>query len=83
TGANISVKIDDEFMQAVQDGNVYEQKYPIDSNDPKYSKNIDAGALWRKIVHNAWQSAEPGVLFWDTIIRESVPDCYADLGFKT
>ncbi len=83
TGANISVKIDDEFMQAASEGKPYIQKYPVDSDGSKYQKTIDAQALWRKIVHNAWQSAEPGVLFWDTIIRESVPDCYADLGFKT
>ena len=83
TGANISVKIDDGFMNAVKDGTVYQQQYPIDSDAPKYTKNINAGELWEKIVHNAWRSAEPGVLFWDTIIRESVPDCYADLGFRT
>ncbi len=83
TGANISVKIDDDFMKAVENDNVYVQKYPIDSQKPKYTKNINATELWEKIVHNAWRSAEPGVLFWDTIIRESVPDCYADLGFKT
>lgn len=83
TGANVSVKIDDEFMQSVISGKPYEQKYPIDSTKPFYSKKIHAGKLWEKIVHNAWKSAEPGVLFWDTIIRESVPDCYADLGFKT
>lgn len=83
TGANVSVRIDDEFMKAVESQSEYTQTYPIDSENPKYKKTIDAVALWRKIVHNAWQSAEPGVLFWDTIIRESVPDCYADLGFKT
>lgn len=83
TGANISVKIDDEFMLAAAEGLEYEQKYPIDSDKPMYSKTIDAKRLWDKIVHNAWRSAEPGVLFWDTILRESVPDCYADLGFKT
>ncbi|HOV35425.1 adenosylcobalamin-dependent ribonucleoside-diphosphate reductase [Seramator thermalis] len=83
TGANISVKIDDEFMRAAAEGLEYEQKYPIDSDKPMYSKTIDAKRLWDKIVHNAWRSAEPGVLFWDTILRESVPDCYADLGFKT
>lgn len=83
TGANISVKIDDAFMEAASQGKPYVQKYPVDSDTPKYEKTIDAEELWRKIVHNAWQSAEPGVLFWDTIIRESVPDCYADLGFKT
>ncbi|MDR1517915.1 MAG: adenosylcobalamin-dependent ribonucleoside-diphosphate reductase [Dysgonamonadaceae bacterium] len=83
TGANISVKIDDEFMEAAAKNAPYTQKYPISSNETKYSKTINAGDLWRKIVHNAWRSAEPGVLFWDTIIRESVPDCYADLGFRT
>ena len=83
TGANVSVRIDDEFMKAVEAQTEYTQTYPIDSESPKYKKTIDAVALWRKIVHNAWQSAEPGVLFWDTITRESVPDCYADLGFKT
>ncbi len=83
TGANVSVRIDDDFMKAVESQSEYTQTYPIDSENPKYKKTIDAVALWRKIVHNAWQSAEPGVLFWDTIIRESVPDCYADLGFKT
>lgn len=83
TGANVSVKIDNAFMQAVVNGEKYIQKYPIDSEDPSYTKEIDALELWKKIVHNAWKSAEPGVLFWDTILRESVPDCYADLGFKT
>ncbi len=83
TGANVSVKIDDEFMQAAIDGVPYVQQYPIKSNNPKMQKEIDARALWKKIIHNAWKSAEPGVLFWDTIIRESVPDCYADLGYKT
>ena len=83
TGANVSVKLDDEFMQAAVEGKPYIQQYPIDSPNPMVSKEIDASALWRKIVHNAWKSAEPGVLFWDTIIRESVPDCYADLGFRT
>lgn len=83
TGANISVKIDDEFMRAAAEGSEYEQKYPIDSDKPVYTKTIDAKRLWDKIVHNAWRSAEPGVLFWDTILRESVPDCYADLGFRT
>jgi len=83
TGANVSVKIDDEFMQAVRNKTTYNQKYPIDSNHPTYSKETDAGKLWEKIVFNAWKSAEPGILFWDTIIRESVPDCYADLGYKT
>jgi ribonucleoside-diphosphate reductase alpha chain len=83
TGANVSVKMHDEFMQAVVDGTEFTQQYPINSKNPTYSKNIDAGKLWNKIVHNAWKSAEPGILFWDTIIRESVPDCYADLGYKT
>ena len=83
TGANVSVRIDDEFMNAAINGSTYTQKYPIDSDAPKYSKDIDASQLWKKIVHNAWKSAEPGVLFWDTIVGESVPDCYADLGFKT
>ena len=83
TGANVSVKLDDAFMQAAIDGKPYTQQYPIDSPNPMVSKEIDASALWKKIVHNAWKSAEPGVLFWDTIIRESVPDCYADLGFRT
>ena len=83
TGANVSVKLDDEFMQAAVEGKPYTQQYPIDSPNPMMSKEIDASALWKKIVHNAWKSAEPGVLFWDTIIRESVPDCYADLGFRT
>lgn len=83
TGANVSVKIDDEFMQAAINGQPYKQQYPIDSANPFVTKEINAQALWQKIVHNAWKSAEPGVLFWDTIIRESVPDCYADLGFRT
>ena len=83
TGANVSVKLDDDFMQAAVDGTTYTQKYPIDSDAPTFTKDIDASSLWKKIVHNAWKSAEPGVLFWDTIIRESVPDCYADLGYKT
>ena len=83
TGANVSVKIDDEFMKAAISGKKYLQTYPIDSKNPLYKKEIDAAELWKKIVHNAWKSAEPGVLFWDTIIRESVPDCYADLGFRT
>lgn len=83
TGANVSVRIDDEFMQAAVDGTEYTQKYPIDSDEPLYEKKIDARKLWNKIVHNAWKSAEPGVLFWDTITREAVPDCYADLGFRT
>lgn len=83
TGANVSVKIDDEFMEAAIQGKTYRQQYPIDSSNPFVTKEINAQALWQKIVHNAWKSAEPGVLFWDTIIRESVPDCYADLGFRT
>ncbi|MCQ2312088.1 MAG: adenosylcobalamin-dependent ribonucleoside-diphosphate reductase [Paludibacteraceae bacterium] len=83
TGANVSVKIDDGFMQAAIEGKPYVQKYPIFSANPKFSKEIDAQALWKKIIHNAWKSAEPGVLFWDTILRESVPDCYADLGYRT
>ncbi|MBR1726213.1 MAG: adenosylcobalamin-dependent ribonucleoside-diphosphate reductase [Muribaculaceae bacterium] len=83
TGANVSVRIDDEFMRAAIDGTEYIQKYPIDSDQPIYEKKVDARKLWNKIVHNAWKSAEPGVLFWDTITRESVPDCYADLGFRT
>ena len=83
TGANVSVKIDDDFMNAVISESPYVQQYPIDSPDPVVKKEINASELWRKIVHNAWKSAEPGVLFWDTIIKESIPDCYADLGFKT
>lgn len=83
TGANVSVRIDDNFMKAVKNGTEYTQKYPIFSKHPKVSKSIDANVLWKKIVHNAWKSAEPGILFWDTIINESVPDCYADLGYKT
>lgn len=83
TGANVSVKIDDEFMRAVASGKPYKQQFPVHSNTPKVEKEIDARKLWNKIIHNAWQSAEPGVLFWDTIIRESVPDCYKDFGFKT
>ena len=83
TGANVSVKLDDAFMQAAIDGTPYTQRYPIDATEPQFTKEIDATALWKKIVHNAWKSAEPGVLFWDTILRESVPDCYADLGYRT
>lgn len=83
TGANVSVKIDDAFMQAAIEGKEYTQQYPIHAEKPKYTQKIDATTFWNKIIHNAWQSAEPGVLFWDTIIRESLPDCYADLGFKT
>jgi ribonucleoside-diphosphate reductase alpha chain len=83
TGANISVRIDDEFMEAVTQKKNYTQQYPIDSNNPQVTKTIDANKLWEKIIHNAWKSAEPGILFWDTVIKESIPDCYADLGFKT
>lgn len=83
TGANVSVRIDDEFMKAVKSDSSYTQKYPIFSDNPKFSKTIEANAIWKKIVHNAWKSAEPGILFWDTIINESLPDCYADLGYKT
>lgn len=83
TGANVSVKLDDAFMQAAIDGKTYMQQWPIDSDSPLVKKEISARNLWQKIVHNAWKSAEPGVLFWDTILRESIPDCYADLGFAT
>ena len=83
TGANVSVKLDDEFMQAAIDDKPYVQQFPIDSDAPIVKKEISASKLWEKIVHNAWKSAEPGVLFWDTILRESIPDCYADLGFRT
>ena len=83
TGANVSVKLDEEFMQDAIDGTEYTQKFPIDSKNPQIQKKVDAKLLWEKIVHNAWKSAEPGVLFWDTILRESIPDCYADLGFRT
>ena len=83
TGANVSVKIDDDFMKAVTEERPYIQQYPINAENPIYSKEINAGQLWGKIIHNAWKSAEPGVLFWDTIQRESIPDCYADLGFET
>src|SRR5690606_31015799 len=83
TGANVSVRIDDDFMRAVKNNGEYTQKYPVFSEKPKVSKTIEATSLWKKIVHNAWKSAEPGILFWDTIINESVPDCYADLGYKT
>lgn len=83
TGANVSVKLTDDFMQAAIDNQPYIQQYPIDVSDPIVKKSIDASTLWKKIVHNAWRSAEPGVLFWDTILRESVPDCYADLGYRT
>ena len=83
TGANVSIKIDDEFMRSVIEGRTYTQQFPINAAEPQYVQNIDARKLWSKIIHNAWKSAEPGVLFWDTIIRESVPDCYADQGFTT
>lgn len=83
TGANVSVRIDDVFMQSATDGTLYKQQFPVDVDNPFIVKEIDASSLWRKIVHNAWKSAEPGVLFWDTITRESVPDCYADMGFQT
>ena len=83
TGANVSVKLDDAFMQAAIDGTPYCQQYPIDSDHPMVKKEVSARKLWEKIVHNAWKSAEPGVLFWDTILKESIPDCYADLGFRT
>jgi len=83
TGANVSVKIDDNFMKAALSNQPYTQQYPTESDNPWFVKEVDANAIWKKIVHNAWQSAEPGILFWDTITRESVPDCYADLGYKT
>ncbi len=83
TGANVSVKLTDDFMKAVEDKSLFRQQYPINSPNPKFAKDIDAVQLWSKIIHNAWKSAEPGVLFWDTIIRESVPDCYSDLGYAT
>jgi len=83
TGANVSVRIDDDFMRAAISGGKYRQQYPVDSDSPSIVKEIDATPLWEKIIHNAWKSAEPGVLFWDTVSRESVPDCYADLGFRT
>lgn len=83
TGANVSVKIDDEFMECVKSGKPYVQQYPIDSPNPKFKQEIDAAKLWQKITHNAWKSAEPGVLFWDTIHKEAIPDCYADEGFQT
>ncbi len=83
TGANISVKIDDDFMRAVKEGIPYRQQYPVNSDNPKVVKDIDAGKLWKKIIHNAWASAEPGILFWDTIHREAIPDRYSDLGFET
>ena len=83
TGANVSVKVHDDFMQAAINKQMYQQQYPIDATEPAFAKEVDAHKLWKKIIHNAWKSAEPGVLFWDTITRESVPDCYADLGYKT
>jgi ribonucleoside-diphosphate reductase alpha chain len=83
TGANVSVKIDDDFMRAALSGGTYTQQYPVYSKKPKVTQEIDASALWKKIIHNAWKSAEPGVLFWDTILRESVADCYADKGYRT
>ncbi|MGI5914318.1 MAG: adenosylcobalamin-dependent ribonucleoside-diphosphate reductase [Bacteroidales bacterium] len=83
TGANVSVKITDEFMKAVENNATFRQQYPINSSNPKFVNDIEASKLWDKIIHNAWKSAEPGVLFWDTIIRESIPDCYADLGYAT
>ncbi len=83
TGANVSVKLQDDFMRAVESGVPYTQQYPIDSKKPIYTKEIVAGDLWSKIVKNAWKSAEPGILFWDNIINESIPDCYADLGYRT
>ncbi|MCH2020928.1 MAG: adenosylcobalamin-dependent ribonucleoside-diphosphate reductase [Saprospiraceae bacterium] len=83
TGANVSVRIGNDFMEAVKSDLEYEQQYPVDSENPKYTSQVNAKNLWEKIIHNAWKSAEPGILFWDTIINESVPDCYADLGFKT
>ena len=83
TGANVSVKIDDEFMRAALSGGTYKLQYPVYGDKPKYEKEIDAAKLWKKIIHNAWKSAEPGVLFWDTVLRESVADCYADQGYRT
>lgn len=83
TGANVSVRIDDDFMRAATEGVPYTQQFPVDSAEPLFKSEINAQALWAKIIHNAWKSAEPGVLFWDTITRESLPDCYADLGFRT
>ena len=83
TGANVSVKIQDDFMKAVEEGTSYIQKYPVYGTESKYEREVDAKKLWQKIVRNAWQSAEPGILFWDTIIKESIPDCYADLGYRT
>ena len=83
TGANVSVKIDDEFMRCATAGETYKAQFPVKGDNPLFTKDVDARSLWSKIVHNAWKSAEPGVLFWDTVRRESVPDCYADLGFET
>lgn len=83
TGANVSVKLTDDFMKAVEDKTLFRQQYPVNSDNPRFSKDVDAVQLWSKIIHNAWKSAEPGVLFWDTIIKESVPDCYSDLGYAT
>jgi len=83
TGANVSVRIDNDFMKAVKSESEYKQQYPINSDAPQYTSSVDAKKLWNKIIHNAWKSAEPGILFWDTVINESIPDCYADLGFKT
>lgn len=83
TGANVSIKIDDDFMRAAIAGKKYQQQFPINAEKPQYEQKIEAKKLWEKIIHNAWRSAEPGVLFWDTILRESVPDCYADEGFRT
>ena len=83
TGANVSVRVTDDFMDAAINDKSFTQQFPVDSDNPMISKEVNANAIWKKIVHNAWKSAEPGVLFWDTIIRESVPDCYADLGYKT
>jgi ribonucleoside-diphosphate reductase alpha chain len=83
TGANVSVRIDDDFMQSIVSNKPYKQQYPVESNEPTFKQTVDASKIWKKIVHNAWKSAEPGILFWDTIIKESVPDCYADLGYKT
>jgi len=83
TGANVSVKITDEFMKAVISNNKFTQQFPVDSDKPKVKKEIEAKLLWDKVVHNAWKSAEPGILFWDTIIKESVADCYADMGYRT
>ena len=83
TGANVSVRVDDEFMESVRDSKLYVQRFPVNSNNPSYGKEINPQDIWEKIIHNAWKFAEPGVLFWDTLIRESVPDVYSDLGFKT